>query len=440
MSVLIKNARLIDPAADVDAVTAVLVDGGKIVALGAAAETQHSALGTQHSSVVDAKGLWMLPGLVDLHVHLREPGGESKETIASGTRAAAAGGVTTLVAMPNTAPAMDSVAIVELVKAKAAAEGVVNVLCSAAITKGRQGAELTELGELHKAGVVLFTDDGDGVANSELMRRALEYSRPFDALFMQHCEDKALSNDGVMNEGEISLKLGLRGWPKAAEASMAARDIILAELTGGRVHFGHLSGKQSLDLLRFAKARGLKVTAETAPHFFALSDAWLAEHPYDTYGKMNPPLGAEADRLAVIEALKDGTLDAIATDHAPHSSLDKAVEFDKAAFGIVGLETSLALGLDQLVHAGHLSIRRLVELMSTNPALLLGLAGKKGTLCAGADADLILVDPDESWTVDPDKFQSKSRNTPFAGRTLKGRVKRTMVGGRWVYEDGKGIL
>lgn len=434
MKILIVNARLIDPAAKIDAVTSVLIENGKISAVGAAAEKASDA------TKVDAKGLWLLPGLVDLHVHLREPGQEGKETIATGTRAAAAGGVTTVVAMPNTAPAMDSVAIIELVKAKAKAEGVVNVLCSAAITKGRQGAELTEIGELAKAGVVMLTDDGDGVANSELMRRALEYAGMHGLLIMQHCEDKALAEGGVMNEGPVSLQLGLRGWPKAAEASMAARDIVLAEATGGRVHFGHLSGKQSLDLLRMAKAKGLKVTAETAPHFFTLNDAWLLEHPYDTDGKMNPPLGSDADRLAVIEALKDGTLDAIATDHAPHSSLDKNVEFDKAAFGILGLETSLALTLDKLVHAGHLTPSRAVELLSANPAALLGLQGRKGTLAVGADADLCLVAPDEVWTVDASTFQSKSRNTPFQGEKLKGRVKRTMVAGQWVYEDGKGIL
>jgi dihydroorotase len=434
MSILILNARRIDPVAGVDAVDALLVKDGKVAAVGA------EAARAKADETLDAAGLWLLPGLVDLHVHLREPGGENKEGIASGTRAAAAGGITTLVAMPNTDPAMDNVAIVELVKAKAAAEGVVNVLCSAAITKGRQGLELTELGELHKAGVVLFTDDGDGVANSELMRRALEYGRPFGALFMQHCEDKTLSQGGVMNEGQIALKLGLRGWPKAAEASMLARDIVLAELSGGRVHFAHLSGRQSLDLLRFAKARGLRVTAETAPHFFALSDAWLAEHPYDTRGKMNPPLGDEADRQAVIAALQDGTLDCIATDHAPHSSLDKKVEFDKAAFGIIGLETSLALTLDVLVHGGHLTPWRAVELLSAKPAELLGLKGKKGTLAVGADADLVLLDPEERWTVDPEKFYSRSRNTPFAGWQLKGKVKKTLVAGRWVYDDAKGIL
>jgi dihydroorotase len=433
MKTLIINARLIDPAAKIDAVSSVLIDGGKVVAVGKDAHAPSAG----PAEVFDANGLWLLPGLVDLHVHLREPGQEGKETIASGTRAAAAGGVTTVVAMPNTTPAMDNVAIIELVKAKAKAEGVVNVLPSGAISKGRLGAELTEIGELAKAGVVLLTDDGDGVANSELMRRALEYAAMFKVLIMQHCEDKALAEGGVMNEGVVSLQLGLRGWPKAAEASMAARDLVLAEATGGRVHFGHLSGAQSLQLVREAKARGVKVSAETAPHFFALTDAWLAEHPYDTHGKMNPPLGAEEDRQAVIKALQDGTLDAIATDHAPHSSLDKNVEFDKAAFGILGLETSLALTLDQLVHKGLISISRAVELLSAKPAELLGLAGKIGTLAVGADADLCLVAPDETWVVDAEKFQSKSRNTPFHGQTLKGRVKRTMVAGKWVYADGQ---
>lgn len=434
-SILISNGRLIDPAAKTDAVTSVLVEDGKVTALGKDAEAKGAK-----AEKLDAKGLWLLPGLIDMHVHLREPGQESKETIASGTRAAAAGGVTTVVAMPNTLPAMDNVAIVELVKAKAKAEGVVNVLPSGAISKGRQGTELTEIGELAKAGVVLLTDDGDGVANSELMRRALEYAGMFNLLLMQHCEDKALAEGGVMNEGTVSLQLGLRGWPKAAEASMAARDLVLAEATRTRVHFGHLSGAQSIQLVREAKARGVRVSAETAPHFFALTDAWLAEHPYDTHGKMNPPLGDEADRQAVIAALKDGTLDAIATDHAPHSSLDKNVEFDKAAFGIVGLETSLALTLDQLVHPGHISASRAVELLSAKPAELLSLAGRKGTLAVGADADLCLVAPDEAWTVDAEKFQTKSRNTPFHGKELKGKVKRTMVAGRWVYDDARGII
>jgi dihydroorotase len=287
---------------------------------------------------------------------------------------------------------------------------------------------------------VLLTDDGDPVMNAELMRRALEYAGMFGLPLMQHCEDKHLSAEGVMNEGAVATRLGLRGQPKAAEALIVARDLLLAEMTGGRVHMGHLSGKQSVELMREAKARGLKnVSCETAPHYFTLTDAWIAAHDYDTYGKMNPPLGSEEDRLAVIEGIKDGIIDAIATDHAPHSTLDKNVEFDKAAFGILGLETSLALTLTELVHKKHITPSRAVELLSANPAKLLRLKGK-GTLAAGADADLCLVDPEEAWTVDPEKFLSKSRNTPFTGMTLKGRVKRTMVAGRWVYEDGKGIL
>jgi dihydroorotase len=276
--------------------------------------------------------------------------------------------------------------------------------------------------------------------NAELMRRALEYASMFGLPLMQHCEDKTLASEGVMNEGAVATRLGLRGIPKSAEAVMAARDIILAEATGGRVHMGHLSGKGAVDLMRAAKARGMKnVSCETAPHYFALSDQWIAANAYSTMGKMNPPLGSAEDRAAVIAGLVDGTIDAIATDHAPHSSLDKNVEFDKAAFGIVGLETSLALALTELVHKELITPLRAVELLSSNPARLLGLKGK-GTLGVGADADLCLVDPAEAWVVDPEKFQSKSRNTPFAGMTLKGRVRKTMVNGKWVYDADKGIL
>jgi dihydroorotase len=431
MKILIKNARLIDPAAGVDAVTDLLIENGKVIEAGPAGS------GVE---IVDAKGLWLLPGLIDMHVHLREPGQEGKETIASGTRAAAAGGITSMVAMPNTVPAMDSVAMVELVKAKALSEGVVNVFPSACITLGRKGAELTEIGELAKAGVVLLTDDGDAVASAELMRRALEYASMFGLPLMQHCEDKALTGEGVMNEGAVATRLGLRGYPKAAETVVVARDLILAASTGGHVHMGHLSGEMSVALMREAKQKGLKnVSCETAPHYFALTDQWIAAHDYDTYGKMNPPLGSASDRDAVIEGLKDGTIDAIATDHAPHSSLDKAVEFDKAAFGIIGLETSLGLTLTELVHKQVITPKRAVELLSANPARLLKLKAK-GTLKVGSDADLCLVDPDEEWIVDAENFFSKSRNTPFQGMKLKGRVKRTMVAGRWVYEDGKGIL
>jgi dihydroorotase len=437
MKILIQNARLIDPAANMDSLVTLLVDGGKVASVQASSMAAPAPGGIE---TLDAKGLWLLPGLIDMHVHLREPGQESKETIASGTRAAAAGGITTLVAMPNTIPATDSVAILELVKAKARAEGVVHVLVSAAITKGRQGQELTEIGELAKAGAVLLTDDGDGVMNAELMRRALEYASMFGLPLMQHCEDKALAAEGVMNEGAVATRLGLRGMPKAAEAVMVARDIVLAEATGGRVHMAHLSGKASIELVRAAKARGMKnITCETAPHYFSLTDSWIREHDYSTFGKMNPPLGSEEDLLAVLEGLRDGTIDAIATDHAPHSSLDKNVEFDKAAFGILGLETSLALALSELVHKQVITPSRLVGLMSLNPARILGLKGK-GTLSAGSDADLCLVDPEEAWTVDPSLFFSKSRNTPFSGMRLKGRVRKTMVAGRWAYDADKGIL
>ncbi|MES2201752.1 MAG: dihydroorotase [candidate division FCPU426 bacterium] len=437
MKILIKNARLIDPAAGVDGLASLLVENGKVIEVALGAKTNIDAAGAE---VVDASGLWLIPGLVDMHVHLREPGQEGKETLVSGTRAAAAGGVTSLVAMPNTVPATDSVPILEWVKAKAKAEGLVNVYPSAAVTIGRAGAELTEIGELAKAGAVMLTDDGDPVMNAELMRRALEYASMFGLMIMQHCEDKALSGGGVMNEGAVATRLGLRGIPKTAESVMVARDILLAEATNGRVHMGHLSGAAGVDQVRAAKKRGLKnVSCETAPHYFTLSDEWIGSHDYDSSGKMNPPLGSGVDRSAVIEGLCDGTIDAIATDHAPHSTLDKNVEFDKAAFGIVGLETCLALTLTELVHKKVVSPTRAVELLSSNPASLLGLKGK-GTLKVGSDADLCLVDPDAEWTVDREKFLSKGRNTPFHGMKLRGRVAKTMVNGRFVYDFEKGIL
>jgi dihydroorotase len=382
--------------------------------------------------VVEAAGLWLLPGLVDLHVHLREPGGEGKETIASGTRAAAAGGVTSLVAMPNTNPPIDNQALVELVRGKGRSEGVVSVFTAGCITKGRLGVELAEIGELAKSGAVAVTDDGSPVMNAELMRRALEYAGMFDLPVIQHCEDSNLANEGVMNEGAISARLGLRGIPKAAESVMVARDLILCEMTGAHLHLAHLSSAKSVDLVRQAKRRKARVTCETAPHYLALTDEALRERPYDTLCKMNPPLGDEQDRLALITGLQDGTIDAIATDHAPHGSLDKNVEFNLAAFGVVGLETSLALVLDRLVRPGFLTASQAVDKLSCAPARIFNLAGK-GSLAPGSDADLCLVDPAEAWQVDPEKFQSKSRNTPFAGMTFKGRVKRTLAAGRWVY-------
>ena len=433
MSILIKNARVLDPTQNLDAVVQVLVKDGKIDQIG-------DVIQAPEAQVVDASGLWLMPGLVDIQVHLREPGQESKETIASGTRAAAAGGITSVVAMPNTIPALDNVAMVELIKTKGRDEGVINVFPSACVTKNRAGEELVEIGELKKAGVVMLTDDGGPVSNAELMRRALEYSDMFDLPIMQHCEDLDLSRDGVINEGEVSVRLGLRGYPKAAEAVMVARDIVLAETTGAHVHMFHLSGAQSIELMRQAKRLGrARVTCETAPHYFTLTDQWIEHNDYSTFGKMNPPLGSVVDREAVIEGIKDGTIDAIATDHAPHTSLDKNVVFDQAAFGIVGLETSLSLTMDQLVHPGIISPLRAVELLSSNPAKIIRQYSK-GSLKPGMDADLTLVNPDEEWIVDSEKFYSNSRNTPFQGFKLKGRVKRTMVAGRWVYEDGIGIV
>jgi dihydroorotase len=427
-SILIKSARVIDPSQGLDNKADVLVENGKVLACGPKLALPEGA------AVVDAAGLWLLPGLVDLHVHLREPGGEGKETIASGTRAAAAGGVTSVVAMPNTNPPIDNQALVELVRGKGRGEGVVSVFTAGCITKGRLGQELAEIGELAKSGAVAVTDDGSPVMNAELMRRALEYAGMFDLPVIQHCEDSSLANEGVMNEGAASARLGLRGIPKAAESVMVARDLILCEMTGAHLHLAHLSSAKSVDLVRQAKRRKVRVTCETAPHYLALTDDILRERPYDTLCKMNPPLGDEQDRLALITGLQDGTIDAIATDHAPHGSLDKNVEFNLAAFGVLGLETSLALVLDRLVRPGFLTASQAVDKLSCAPARLFSLANK-GSLAPGSDADLCLVDPEESWVVDPEKFQSKSRNTPFAGFTFKGRVKRTMASGKWVYPE-----
>jgi dihydroorotase len=429
MATLIKNALLIDPSQKLDGPADLLVVDGKVAAVGV--ETAKHAQ-AKKADVVDGSGLWLIPGLVDVHVHLREPGNEGKETIATGTRAAAAGGVTSVVAMPNTNPPVDNQALVELVKAKARSEGVVNVFPSACISKGRAGEELAELGELSRAGAVAVTDDGSPVMNTELMRRAMEYASMFGLPIIQHCEDLHLSNEGVMNEGFAATRLGLRGYPKAAESVMVARDLILAELTGAHLHLAHLSSAKSIELVRQAKKRRVPVTCETAPHYFTLTDDWLRTHPYHTHGKMNPPLGDEMDRLAVITGLHDGTIDCIATDHAPHSSLDKNVEFNLAAFGIIGLETSLALTLDQLVHPGFVTASQAVERLAWGPAKAFGLKGK-GSLALGSDADLALVAPEEVWTVEAGKFASKSRNTPFEGMKLKGKVKRTMVAGNWVF-------
>jgi dihydroorotase len=391
--------------------------------------------------VVDCRGLWILPGLVDLHVHLREPGEEGKETIATGARAAAAGGVTTVVAMPNTKPVCDSASVARFVQARAREAGFARVLPAGSITRGSKGEALADMAELKEAGCVCVTDDGRPVMSAGVMRRALEYARDLDLPVMVHAEDLTLSAEGCMNEGAVATRLGLPGIPAAAEVAMVERDLLLAEMTGAHLHVAHVSAAGSVRAIRQAKARGVRVTAEATPHHFTLTDEAVAGMPaalgpavesYDTHAKMNPPLRAESDRQSIVGALNDGIIEAIATDHAPHGPLDKQVEFIHAMNGIVGLETSLALTL-ALVRAGGLPLARAVERLTAGPARAFGLP--YGTLAAGAPADAIVVDPEREWKVDPLRFFSKSRNSPFTGWTLRGRVLRTYVAGKLVHSE-----
>ncbi len=422
---LLKGGRVVDPSRGKDAVLDVLLDGGKVEAVG----TRVAARGAE---VIDAKGLVVCPGFIDIHTHLREPGREDKETIASGTRAAAAGGFTAVCAMPNTDPVNDSAGITRAILDRARAEGAVRVYPIGAITRGQKGEELAELGDLREAGCVAVSDDGKPVASARMMRRALEYAKGFGLVVIDHCEEPTLAEAACMNEGPVATLLGLRGAPAAGEAIMVERDVLLAELTGGRVHIAHLSAAASLDAVRRGKARGVKVTAEVTPHHLLLTDAAVRDKGYDTSTKMNPPLRAEADRAAMLEGLRDGTIDCIATDHAPHTEDDKNVEYDQAAFGIVGLETAVPLCLDRLVAAKVVGLARLVELLSTNPARVLGLPG--GTLAPGSPADVTVLDLKARRSVDPARFASKSRNTPFGGLTLRGWPALTIVGGRVVWK------
>jgi dihydroorotase len=425
---LLKGGRVIDPAQGLDAVLDVLVAEGKVEKLG-------PGLKARGAEVVVAKGLVVCPGFIDIHTHLREPGREDKETIASGTRAAAAGGFTAVCAMPNTEPVNDTAGITQAIVEKARAEGVVRVYPIGAITRGQQGEELAEYGDLQQAGCVAVSDDGKPVASARMMRRALEYAKAFELAVIDHCEEPTLAEKACMNEGPVSTLLGLRGAPAAGEAIMVERDVMLAELTGGRVHIAHLSAALSVDAVRRGKARGVRVTAEVTPHHLFLTDALVRESGYDTHTKMNPPLRSEADRAAVLEGLRDGTIDCIATDHAPHTVDDKNVEYDQAAFGIVGLETAVPLCLDRLFGAGLVDLPQLVALLSTNPARVLGLPG--GTLAPGSPADLTLLDLAKRRAVDPARFESRSRNTPFGGWTLRGWPAMTIVGGRVVWKDAR---
>ncbi|RJS19664.1 dihydroorotase [Corallococcus sp. H22C18031201] len=426
-SVLFRRGRLIDPRHGVDGVHDVLVRDGKVVEVSA-----QPIAAPAGARVVEAAGQWVVPGFIDLHVHLREPGEEGKETVLTGCRSAVAGGFTAVVAMPNTKIVNDSALVTELVLSRARDANLCHVYPAGAITKGLKGEELAEAGELVSAGCVAITDDGRPVMNAALMRRALQYATLFDVPVMVHEEDLTLSAGGAMHEGATSTRLGLRGIPASAEVAMVARDMILLEETKGRLHVAHVSCEGSVRLIREAKRGGLRVTCEVAPHHFTLDDRAVGH--YDTHAKMAPPLRSDRDVLALREALVDGTVDAIATDHAPHGVLDKQVEFEKGINGIVGLETSLGLTMS-LVHGGLLSPRRAVELLSEGPARVFGLPG--GHLAVGAPADITVVSPDEEWTVDVQRFYSRSRNTPFHGRSMKGRVTQTWVSGRCVYEGGQ---
>lgn len=419
MNILIKNGHVIDPANKVDEKLDVLLSDGKIALLG-----KPGSIPADGAQVVEASGKFVVPGLIDMHVHLREPGFEYKETIKTGTAAAKAGGFTSVCSMPNTNPVNDNRSVTEFILSEAN-DAPARVFPIGAITKGSKGEELAEMAELHSAGCVAVSDDGKPVMSAAIMRRAMEYSKIFDMPVISHCEECTLSDKGVMNEGFVSTELGLHGIPAAAEEVMVARDIALAGLTGCRVHIAHVSTAGSVRMVREAKARGVKVTAETCPHYFTLTDE--AVRGYNTMAKMNPPLRTEVDVAAIKQGLKDGTLDVIATDHAPHAMDEKSVEFDYAPFGIVGLETALGL-VFKLVHEGVLTITEAVRKLSLNPASILKI--NKGTLSVGADADITIIDPDVEWTVDSSQFKSKSRNTPFDGWKLKGRAVQTIVGGR----------
>ena len=453
-SLLLTGGRVLDPANRFDSIADLLVLNGKVAALGPEAATQ--APGDVER--MDVQGLIVCPGLIDLHVHLREPGQTAKETIATGTAAAARGGFTSLVCMPNTSPPIDNAGTVALIQQRAGQQGLVNVFVAGAITKNIAGEELAPIGSLKRAGVVAITDDGHCVQSNELMRRALEYARMFDLPLMDHCQDYSLVSDGVMHEGYWSTVLGLRGWPSAGEEMIVARNILLAETTGGHVHCQHLSSAGSVRLLREAKQRGVPVSGEACPHHFTLTDAAIggsehfwkmdgkgifgfeggnAERPswpaYDTHCKMNPPLRSAQDREAILEGLVDGTLEILCSDHAPHPNYEKEVEFDYAPFGITGLETELALSLMQLFHTQRLPLSQVIAKYTTAPARLLRLA--KGTLGTGADGDVTVLDPERDWVFDKASTASKSLNSPYYGWPLKGKAVATIVAGKKVWVE-----
>jgi dihydroorotase len=425
--ILIRGGRVIDPSRRTDGIADVYVAEGRIASVG------RNITGEDGAEVIEAVGKVVAPGLIDLHVHLREPGFEDLETVATGAMAAAAGGFTAVCAMPNTDPPLDNQGAIGFVVSQAQRAGKARVYPIGTISVGQKGEKLSEFGELMSAGAVAVSDDGKPVMNSHLMRTALEYARTFGIPVADHCEEITLAHAGAMHEGIVATRLGLKGIPAAAEEIHVARDIILSELTGGHIHLCHMSTRGSVDLIRRAKDKGLKVTAEVAPHHFTLTHE--ACEGYNTNAKMNPPLREEADVEALQGALKDGTIDVIATDHAPHHYDAKEREFDEAPNGIIGLETSFGLAITQLVRPGLVSLPDLLYRMTTLPAQLFHLPG--GTLAVGAPADLAILDPDTAWTVDPSRFHSKSRNTPFGGRRLFGLAEVTIVRGKIVYQrDG----
>lgn len=420
------RARLLDPASGLDGTGALLTDGERIVDVGPSLFADGVPSGIE---VIDCRGACLAPGLVDMRVQLREPGEEHKETLRSAGEAAVAGGVTSMVCLPNTHPIIDDVATVEFVARRARKIGLAKVYPYAAATKQLAGQELAEIGMLAEAGALGFTDGTRAIENAQVMRRALSYAATFGVMIIQHPEEPSLAENGVMNEGELSTRLGLSGIPAAAEAIMLERDIRLVEITGGRYHAAHLSTAEGIAVVRRAKDRGLPVTCDTAPPYFALNE--LAVSEYRTFSKLSPPLRSEADRQAVVAAIKDGVIDAIASDHAPQDQDSKRLPFAQAEFGGVGLETLLAVTLE-LHHNRHLTLLKAIELLSWAPARLLGLPA--GRLKAGAAADLLVFDPDRAWRVDPEQFRSKSKNSPFDGRPLQGRVLRTVVDGRTVFD------
>jgi dihydroorotase len=426
---LLRGGRVVDPANGRDGAFDVLIDGDRIARVGRDLPKDGD------TTIVDVPGgLVVCPGLIDMHVHLREPGQEHKETVATGTAAAVAGGFTAVACMPNTSPVNDNAGVTQYILKKAAEAGLARVYPIGAVSRGQKGEELADIAELRQAGCVAITDDGHPVATALLMRRALEYAGMFNLPVIEHCEEQTLKADGVAHEGFHGSALGLRGIPGEAESIMALRDIALAELTRGVVHIAHLSARQTLDAVRWGKSRGARVTCEVTPHHFVLTDEMLGTPiPYDTNVKMNPPLREAADRDAMLAGLADGSVDVIATDHAPHHADEKHVEFDRAPFGITGLETAVSLCFDRLVHAGVVSLTRLIELLSVNPARILSVPG--GSLAEGAPADITILAPDLHVTIAAATMRSRSKNTPFDGWTLRGGVAATIVGGRVVYKN-----